>query len=139
MVPSPGDATALLQAACGGSSKAEDELFPRLFTRGSGRVAGSLMRSERPGSHARDPPALVHEAWMNLVDQDAIQGVPTEEARRRFVGLAAHAMRRVLIDHARRGIQHQARWRVPTRDDLRRSSLAGGSTRRLCSTSSRDW
>ena len=61
------------------------------------KIAQSRMASERAG-HTLQATALVHEAYMKLVGTEDIQW----EGRRHFYGAAAEAMRRVLIDHARR-------------------------------------
>ena len=55
------------------------------------------MRAERPG-HTLQPTALVHEAYLKLVDQKNINW----QNRAHFYGVAANVMRHVLIDHARR-------------------------------------
>ena len=60
------------------------------------RLAGGLLSSERVG-HTLQPTALVHEAWIRLVDQEAVQW----QNRAHFLGIAALAMRRVVVDHAR--------------------------------------
>jgi RNA polymerase sigma factor (TIGR02999 family) len=60
------------------------------------RRAGAYLRRERPG-HTLQPTALVHEAYLRLVDQRA-----GWQNRTQFVAMAAHMMRRVLVDHARR-------------------------------------
>ncbi len=60
------------------------------------RTAGSLMARER-AEHTLQPTALVHEAWLRLVDQDRIQWTD----RAHFLGIAACSMRQVLVDHAR--------------------------------------
>jgi RNA polymerase sigma factor (TIGR02999 family) len=54
------------------------------------------MRRERPGQTLQAT-ALVHEAYLRLVDQDVVW-----ESRAHFFAIAAQAMRRVLVDHARR-------------------------------------
>lgn len=60
-------------------------------------LAARQLRDERPG-HTLQPTALVHEAWLRLV-----QGIPTElEGRTHFFRVAARAMRQVLVDSARR-------------------------------------
>lgn len=59
-------------------------------------IASHRMASERP-DHTLDATALVHEAWIRLLDQDNL----TWESRRHFYGAAAGAMRRILVDHAR--------------------------------------
>jgi len=61
------------------------------------RIAGSLMRRERPG-HTLQPTELVHDAWLKLVDQSRV--VWTDRAH--FLNIAGRAMRQVLVDHARR-------------------------------------
>lgn len=61
------------------------------------RLAASKLRSESAG-HTLQPTALVHEAWLRL----AGQGECSWENRAHFFGAAARAMRRILVDHARR-------------------------------------
>jgi RNA polymerase sigma factor (TIGR02999 family) len=61
------------------------------------QLAGRQLRGERPG-HTLQPTALVHEAYIRLVDADGI----TWESRAHFFGIAARAMRQILVDHARR-------------------------------------
>jgi len=60
------------------------------------RTAGRLMARERV-EHTLQPTALVHEAWLRLVDQDAVAWTD----RAHFLGIAARCMRQVLVDHAR--------------------------------------
>jgi RNA polymerase sigma factor (TIGR02999 family) len=67
-------------------------LYPELR-----RLAARLMRRERPG-HTLQPTALVHEAFLELVDDSAVDW----QGRSHFLGVAARVMRRVLVDHARR-------------------------------------
>lgn len=55
------------------------------------------MRGERP-DHTLSPTSLVHEAFLRLVDQKSVNW----QSRSHFFGIAAQAMRRVLVDHARR-------------------------------------
>jgi RNA polymerase sigma-70 factor, ECF subfamily len=60
-------------------------------------IAASMLQNERAG-HTLQPTALVHEAWLRLIDQE-----PTHlHNKTQFLTIAAQAMRRVLIDHARR-------------------------------------
>jgi RNA polymerase sigma-70 factor, ECF subfamily len=66
-------------------------LYPELR-----RVARGYMRNERTG-HTLQPTALVHEAYTRLVRQDQ----PDYNSRAHFMGVAAHIMRQILIDHAR--------------------------------------
>ena len=60
-------------------------------------MAAGFLRSERAG-HTLQPTALVHEAFLKLVDQDRVEW----QGRAHFFGIAAQAMRRILVDHARR-------------------------------------
>ena len=60
------------------------------------RIASAKMRGER-GNHTLQPTALVHEAFVRLADQPQSAWVD----RSRILGLAAHAMRHILVDHAR--------------------------------------
>ena len=65
------------------------------------KLASGLMRRERPG-HTLQPTALVHEAYLALVDDTQVDW----QSRAHFFGAAANAMRRILVDHARaRGAQ----------------------------------
>ena len=60
------------------------------------KIASARMKLER-GNHTLQPTALVHEAYLRLADQpDSIW-----KDRSRILGLAAHAMRHILVDHAR--------------------------------------
>jgi len=60
------------------------------------RLAGNYFRNERP-DHTLQPTALVHEAYLRLVNQDG----PDIAGRTHFMALGARVMRRVLIDYAR--------------------------------------
>jgi RNA polymerase sigma factor (TIGR02999 family) len=60
-------------------------------------IAGQYMRNENPG-HTLQPTALVHEAFIRLADQTRV----TWQNRAHFLAVAASAMRRILVDHARR-------------------------------------
>ncbi len=61
------------------------------------RLAASYLSRERAG-HTLQPTALVNEAFLRLVDQTQV----TWQNRAHFLGVAAQAMRRILVDHARR-------------------------------------
>jgi RNA polymerase sigma factor (TIGR02999 family) len=61
------------------------------------RIASGQMRNER-GNHTLQPTALVHEAYLRLVDVDQVSW----QGRAHFYGAAARAMRQILVDHARR-------------------------------------
>jgi RNA polymerase sigma factor (TIGR02999 family) len=91
----PTDTVSRLSAAVrGGDRVALEDLVPSVYAE-LHRLASAFMRRERPG-HTLQPTALVNEAYLRLADRDA-----TWEDRRHFVGVAAHVMRSVLVDHAR--------------------------------------
>ncbi|MCA9296024.1 MAG: sigma-70 family RNA polymerase sigma factor, partial [Phycisphaerales bacterium] len=75
---------------------ASDELFPLVYEE-LRALARSRMRNERQ-EHTLQATALVHEVFVRLVGSD----LPSFEGRRHFFRVAAEAMRRVLIDHARK-------------------------------------
>ena len=89
------ETTHLLRAWSGGDSEAGDRLFERLYA-DLRRVAGRRLSSEPAG--ALDTTALVHEAYLRLVDQK----VASWRDRAQFFAVAARVMRRVLVDDARR-------------------------------------
>jgi RNA polymerase sigma factor (TIGR02999 family) len=60
------------------------------------RMADHYLRLERPG-HTLQPTALVHEAYLRLIDQTQVNW----QNRAHFFGVAAQMMRRILVDHAR--------------------------------------
>ncbi len=88
-------ATALLRRLADGDRGAADDLLALLYEE-LHRIASAAMAGERR-EHTLQPTALVHEAWMRLQDD-----APDARSRAYFLGAAAQAMRRVLIDHARR-------------------------------------
>lgn len=93
---SDSDITDLLTAASRGEPAAMDQLFPVVY--GKLKVlARKHLRSER-GDHTLSATALVHEAFLRLVDQDTVSW----ESQAHFFGVATLAMRRILVDHARR-------------------------------------
>ncbi len=91
----PSAVTAALVAWGRGDDGAADRLlelvYPELH-----RMAERQMRREREG-HTLQPTALVHEAYLKLVDQSRVDW----RNRAHFLGVAAQAMRRLLVDHAR--------------------------------------
>jgi RNA polymerase sigma factor (TIGR02999 family) len=90
------EVTKILEAIHRGEPKAAEELFPVVYEE-LRRVAASKMAHEAPGQTLQ-PTALVHEAWLRLVGHEN----PRWENRAHFFGAAAEAMRRILIDNARR-------------------------------------
>ncbi len=91
-----GDVTRLLIEARDGDRSAFDRLLPAVYE-GMREMADRQLRRERPG-HTLHPTALVHEAYLKMVDQAKVPW----EGRAHFYGIAARAMRQILIDHARR-------------------------------------
>ena len=89
--------TQLLQAFRLGASNAGDQLLRAVYDE-LRRLAAGQMAREKPG-HTLQPTALVHEAWLRLVGAD---GKAHFENRAHFFSIAAEAMRRILIDAARR-------------------------------------
>jgi RNA polymerase sigma factor (TIGR02999 family) len=89
------DVTVLLQRWSDGDAAALDALLPVVHAE-LRRLAGSYMRRERD-DHTLEPTALVHEAYLRLVDQRDVRW----NSRGHFFAIAAQAMRRVLVDHAR--------------------------------------
>lgn len=87
--------TALLRAWTAGDDAALDALVPVVYTE-LRRQAARAMRRESTG-HTLSPTALVHEAYVRLVQAER---VPWQN-RAQFFGVAARLMRRVLVDHAR--------------------------------------
>jgi RNA polymerase sigma factor (TIGR02999 family) len=90
------DFTDSLAAHARGEARAADQLMPALYDR-LRRLATRLMSEERPG-HTLQPTALVHEAYLRLVDLSRIRW----REKNHFYAMAARQMRRVLRDHARR-------------------------------------
>lgn len=92
----PKDATEILRNLSDGRGDAAEQLFPLVYDE-LRALAARCLRHER-ADHTLQPTALVHEAFLKLVDQAAVAG----KGREHFVGIAARAMRQVLVDHARR-------------------------------------
>src|SRR6187551_900987 len=90
------DITQLLERAEKGDNQAIHALLPLVYDE-LRKVAAHKMSNEAKG-HTLQPTALVHEAWLRL----AGDGVPQFENRAHFFGAAAEAMRRILIERARR-------------------------------------
>ena len=87
--------TNLLQRWGRGDREALDQLMPLVYQE-LHRMASRYMTGERAG-HTLQSTALVHEAYVRLVDQRLADW----QNRAQFFGLAAQAMRRILVDHAR--------------------------------------
>jgi RNA polymerase sigma factor (TIGR02999 family) len=88
--------TRLLEAWQQGDASAADKLVPLVYA-DLRRMAAMKLRGER-GSHTLQPTALVHEAWLRLMQQHGAHW----QNRSQFFAIAAQAMRRILVDHARK-------------------------------------
>jgi len=95
-MPDTHQVTLLLAEWAKGNQQALDDLTPLVY-RELRQLAASYLRKERQ-SHTLQPTALVHEAYVRLVDQSN----PTWQSRSHFFGVAARLMRQILVDHARR-------------------------------------
>lgn len=89
--------TRLLDAAAQGDGVAAEQLLPLVYN-DLRQLAAARMTHEVPGQTLQ-PTALVHEAWMRIVGDN---GSERFENRAHFFGAAAEAMRRILVDNARR-------------------------------------
>src|ERR1700758_5358463 len=95
------DVTLLLSALTRGDDGAASKLIPVVYDE-LRRLAGSYMRRERV-DHTLQATALVHEAYLKLVEQRSVNW----QSRAHFFGVAAQLMRRILIDHARGHLQQK--------------------------------
>src|SRR5215471_2749359 len=95
MGPGPGEVTQLLHRLKAGDKSASEQLLVLVYDELRG-LAKACMQRERI-DHTLQPTALVHEAWLRLMDQREWN----LEGRAHFFGIAAQVMRRILIDHAR--------------------------------------
>ena len=94
--PAMSEVTRLLERAENGDAEAVHELLPLVYD--ELRKLAAHKMSREASSHTLQPTALVHEAWMRLAGNAA----PKFQNRAHFFGAAAEAMRRILIDRARR-------------------------------------
>lgn len=110
--------TTLLRRHQDGDPNAVEQLLPLVYSE-LHRIAGSQLRKERK-EHTLQATALINEAWMRLN-----QASPEFQSRAHFLGIAAQAMRQILVDHARRrnagkrdgGIRVQLSHAIPTTDE----------------------
>ena len=93
--PEGGEVTRLLRAYGAGDRAALDRLVPLVYTQLRRMARAQLRVEHRP---PLEPTALVHEAYLRLAGAGAL----SVEDRAHFMSIAARAMRRILIDHARR-------------------------------------
>lgn len=90
------DITTQLLAWRAGDASAKESLFPLVYDELRG-IAHRQMKGEHPG-HTLDTASLVHEAYLKLVDQTRVEWTD----RTHFFAVASTAMRRILVDYARR-------------------------------------
>ncbi len=93
--PKTENVTRLLIELTRGNHAAIDALLPLIYDE-LRSLASNYLRRERP-DHTLQPTALVHEAYLRLVDQTRVNW----QNRAHFFGVAAQMMRRILVDHAR--------------------------------------
>ncbi len=92
--PETREVTRLLQSLTAGNAEAIDALVPLVYSE-LRRLAAHYLKSEREG-HTLQPTALVHEAFLKLVEQETAW-----QNRNHFFAIAASLMRRILVDYAR--------------------------------------
>jgi RNA polymerase sigma factor (TIGR02999 family) len=93
--PSKSDVTQLLLAWRGGDPSAGERLLPAIYAELHQQAARAMRREAT--EHTLQATALVHEAYLRLVDQNRVEW----RNRAHFFGVAAQLMRRILVDHAR--------------------------------------
>jgi RNA polymerase sigma factor (TIGR02999 family) len=116
------DVTQILQDIEQGDPHAAEQLLPLVYDE-LRKLAAARMADERPGQTLQAT-ALVHEAFLRLVDAEK---APRWESRGHFFAAAAEAMRRILIDQARRK-QSQKRGGNLKRGELDAGALVAGAT-----------
>jgi RNA polymerase sigma factor (TIGR02999 family) len=99
MAHRPQQVTQLLIDWSSGHQEALTELMPVVYDE-LRRLAGHYLRRERP-DHTLQPTALVHEAYLRLIDQTGVRW----QNRAHFFGIAANLMRQILVNHA---LSHKA-------------------------------
>ena len=110
------DVTQVLNAIERGDAAAGAKLLPLVYEE-LRRIAAQKMAAEQPG-HTLQATALVHEAWLRLAGSEE----QNWRNRAHFFGAAAEAMRRILVDHARRRQSHK-RGGGATREELNEATL----------------
>lgn len=112
------EVTQLLKRLGSGDKTALDEIIPLVYQELRQIARGYL--SHEPAGHTLQPTALIHEAYLRMVEQSH----PSYSSRAHFYGVSARIMRQILVDHARR---RQAKKRganraIPFSDTLQASS-----------------
>lgn len=116
--------TRWLEKWSNGDQKALDKLLPVVYAELHKQAVGYL-RHERQ-NHTLQPTALIHEAYLKLIDQREIN----LKNRTHFFAIAATLMRRVLVDHARAKHRKKRGGNAPT-IQLNEEVLGGGKTENL--------
>lgn len=93
--------TTVLHDARSGDPQLAEKLFQLAYGE-LRRLAGSMLRSERPG-HTLQATALVNEAYLKLLGDEP----PSFESRAHFFAVAARVMRQILVDHARKHLSQK--------------------------------
>jgi RNA polymerase sigma factor (TIGR02999 family) len=119
------DVTHILSQIEQGNRLATEQLFPLVYDE-LRQLAATKLSHEKP-DHTLQPTALVHEAYLRLVD---VQQAGQWDSRRHFFGAAAEAMRRILVDSARRR-QSQKRGGDLQRQAIEMEGLAEMSDQQL--------
>lgn len=112
-IGAPGEVTLLLREARGGNHSALDRVLALVYD-DLRRLAGNQLRREYQ-ARTLEPTALVHEAYLKLIGGASVDATD----RSHLLGLAARAMRQVLVDHARRrtAAKRDDGWRQVTLSD----------------------
>jgi RNA polymerase sigma factor (TIGR02999 family) len=111
-----GEVTCMLESVAAGNSLEASELLPLVYGE-LRRIAASKMGHES-ANHTLQPTALVHEAWLRMVRTSRVRF----EGRAQFFAVAAEAMRRILVESARRKLSLK-RGQQPLREDLDESQI----------------
>jgi RNA polymerase sigma factor (TIGR02999 family) len=125
-MPCMSDVTRLIDAISHGDPRAADELLPLLYGE-LRQLAADRLAHEKPGQTLQAT-ALVHEAYLRLVGDD---GGPRWDGRAHFFGAASEAMRRILIDRARRNrrVKHGGEFQRVDLDAVHAASAHAASDR----------
>jgi RNA polymerase sigma factor (TIGR02999 family) len=94
------EVTVILNRAQQGDPKAAEELLPLVY--GELRKLAAARMADEPDGQTLQPTALVHEAWLRLVGHEQSSEGHSWNGRGHFFGAAAEAMRRILVESARR-------------------------------------
>ena len=119
------ETTNLLRAWANGDGAALEQLTPHVY-RELRRIAGHLMRNEKPGRTIQTT-ALVHEAYLKLIDVTNVDW----QHRAHFFAISAQVMRHILLDRARRRVAAKRGGEVPRVNLDELPNLGSGRAREL--------